>query len=148
MELLGPFLRLRRAVAAEAVAVARERATPDEVAELEALAAELATAQGAALAEGNLRFARRVVELADNLPMLLLFNTVASTLRARPDILEATLADVAGVRASFAAVAQLIDAHRALPPGVDARTLVRAALEAVDAAALARIEATPPSEEA
>ena len=51
MELLDPFLRLRRAVAAEAVAAARERATPADVAELEALASALATADGPALAE-------------------------------------------------------------------------------------------------
>jgi len=139
MELLGPFLQLRRAVAAEAVAAACVRVTASELDTLQALADELAAARGEALMEGNLQFARQVVQLADNLPMLLLFNTVAAVVRARPEILAATLADERGVQASFGAVVALLRAGDA----DQARTVVRTVLEQLDAAALARLEEEP-----
>ncbi|MEZ4319329.1 MAG: GntR family transcriptional regulator [Myxococcota bacterium] len=137
LDLLAPFLQLRRALAAEALAEASVRATDAELDTLDALAGTLATADGQALRDGNIEFSRRIVELAGNLPMLLLFNTVTRVYRSRPDIAEAMLVDPAAVRASFAAIVQLL---RLRDPEA-ARRAVRAVLEALDAATLRSLEA-------
>lgn len=135
--LLEPFLQLRRAVAAEALAAACVRATPADVDRLTEMAASLAEeTDRSALIEGNLRFTQAVLRIADNLPMTLLFNTVAAVYRARPEVAEAMLASEAGVRASFMATVELIrrgDAEAA-------RSAVRRTLEALDAATLAAME--------
>jgi DNA-binding FadR family transcriptional regulator len=128
---LDGFLALRRAVAAEAVAAACARATEADLDALEARARALEQAPDAErLAEGNLAFSEAVVLLADNLPLRLLFNTVAGALRARPELRAAVLEDSAAVRASFSAVVALL---RGRDPG-RARALVHQVLEALDAA--------------
>ncbi|MCB9673740.1 MAG: FadR family transcriptional regulator [Alphaproteobacteria bacterium] len=137
IELLAPFLQLRRALASEAVAEACRRASDADLDALDALAAELSTAHGVALREGNLEFSRRVVELAGNLPMLLLFNTVTRVYRSRADVAEAMLVDRDAVRASFPAIVELI---RRRDPAF-ARDTVRTVLEALDAATIATLEA-------
>lgn len=135
--LLGPFLQLRRALASEAVAEACRRATDADLADLSARAQELAVVDRAALVDGNLAFARQVARISGNLLMILLFNTVARAVRARPAIAEAMLFHEAGVRASFAAIVALIAAR---DPDA-AREHVRRALEALDAATLSALEA-------
>jgi len=136
--LLGPILALRRAVAAEAVASAIERASDADLDRLQALADELqATQDLAALAEGNLAFAREMIRLTGNVPLELLFNTVARVYRSDPALSRALLADDRAVRHSFALIVALIrtrDADRA-------RDAVRRVLEAIDVATLARLEA-------
>jgi DNA-binding FadR family transcriptional regulator len=140
LSLLGPFLQLRRALAAEALAEATRRATQDDLAGLEDLARSLQEADGDALIDGNLRFSAHIIGLADNLPMRLLFNTVARVYRSRPEIQTAMLADPAGVRASFLAIVALMRAGDADA----ARETVRVVLEALDQATLATL--VPPSE--
>lgn len=136
-DLLGPFLQLRRALASEAVAEACRRATDDELADLTERAARLAIADRSELVAGNLAFARQVAVISGNLPMILLFNTVARAYRARPEIAAAMLVHEAGVRASFAAIVALIAAR---DPDA-ARERVRRALEVLDAATLSALEA-------
>ncbi len=137
LDLLGPFLALRRAVAAEAVATACERATDAELDALEATAHALAEERDpAALAEGNLEFGRTVLRLAGNLPAELLFNTVAALYRSRPELARLLLADADAIRASFPAVVALL---RARDPR-RAREVVRQVLAAIDAATLTRLE--------
>lgn len=131
-ELLAPFLELRRALAAEAVASCCTRATDAELDALEVLADRLQCGPRAELIEGNIRFAEQVVRLAGNLPLRLLFNTVARILRSRPELGDALLRDEAAVRASYRTIVALL---RGRDP-VWARDLVRRALEDLDRAAL------------
>lgn len=128
LDLLAPFLELRRAVAAEATAAACRNATDAELDTLEVLATTLAQCPRDELVEGNLQFAREVIRLARNLPMGLLFNTVARVYRARPDAIEAMLRNEAGVRASFSAIVALL---RTRDPDL-ARRSVRQVLEHLD----------------
>ena len=137
LELLKPMLQLRRAVAVEAAASACVLATDAELDALQAHAEALAAETDLdALAEGNLAFGRDVLRLARNLPMELLFNTVAQIYRARPELSRAMLADAPLVRASFPLIVDLL---RTRDPD-HVRPTVRAALEAVDAATLAKLE--------
>lgn len=138
LALLRPILQLRRAVAVEAVATACERATADDLDRLRALADALGDeTDPEALAEGNLVFGRTLIQITDNLPLELLFNTVAQVYRARPDLSGALLDDADAVRASFGLIADLV--ARGDPD--TARTVVRQALEAIDAATLDAMEA-------
>jgi len=137
LALMRPILQLRRAIAAEAVAVACIQATDEDITRLSALAKELTrTGDPERLAEGNLDFTRAVIRLADNLPLELLFNTVARVYRARPELSAAMQADPDALRASFELIVELI---RSRQPE-QARTLVRSALEAIDALTLAALE--------
>lgn len=137
LRLLEPFLRLRRVLAAEALAGAIERITPEALEALEAQATELSrTTDPEALMAGNLAFSRRVVQLADNLPMTLLFNTVAEVVGQRPEIRALMLSDPAAVRASFPAIVALI---RGGDPGL-AREAVSTLLAAIDRASLSALE--------
>jgi GntR family transcriptional repressor for pyruvate dehydrogenase complex len=135
--LLRPFLELRRALGAEAVALACERATDGDLDALDAIAARLANERDPdALAAGNLDFARRVVQLADNLPMELLFNTVARVYAARPELRADLMTEPDAVRASFPAIAALL---RTRDPA-SARARVREVLAAIDTITLSRLE--------
>ncbi len=128
-ELLAPFLALRRAVAAEAVALAATRATDAELDALEALAVELANEDDPArLAEGNLAFSRQVVRLSGNVPMTLLLNTVTRVARARPELHEVLAGDVPQVQRSVGGIVALL---RSRDPAA-ARVAVRALLYAVE----------------
>ncbi len=138
--LIAPFLALRRAVACEAVALATERATDAEIDDLDAAAQALAEEDDLAVLEaGNLAFAHWVVALAGNLPMTLLFNTVARVYAAQPDLAGLLDGDRPGVRASFGAIVTLL---RQRDPDA-ARQAVRLMLEALDAQVVARSEGTP-----
>lgn len=137
--LLGPILALRRAVASEAVAAAVERASDADLDRLQALADALSATQDLqALAEGNLDFARQMIRLAGNVPLELLFNTVARVYRSDPGLSAAMLADDRAVRASFHAIVALVRTRDA----GGARDTVRRVLEAIDAVTLARLEAS------
>ncbi len=137
LALLGPLLQLRRAVAVEAVATAIARATDADLDALQALADTLAAERDPArLAEGNLAFGRAVIRLSDNLPLELLFNTVARVYRADARAAGALLADPDAVRASFPAIVALIRRRDADL----ARAVVRDLLTALDAETLARLE--------
>jgi len=136
LRLLSPFLQLRRALAAEAVAAASIQASDADLDELQVLADRLATADLEALRHGNLVFSRRVIELADNLPMLLLFNTVTRVYQSRPEIAAAMLVHPDGIRASFGAIVSLLRQRR---PNL-ARDTVRQILETLDEATVRSLE--------
>lgn len=130
------FLELRRAIAAEAVAMASVRARPKDVDALEALAELQATeVDRAAFVARDLEFARALLRIADNLAMELLLNTTERVYRARPEIADALHHDLNAVRASYFAVVALI---RGGDPEVARRT-VREALVAIDDKALVRL---------
>lgn len=130
-ELFPSFLELRRAIASEATAAAAVRASDAELDALEAFATELMSAEGEALLEGNLGFSRRVVELAANVPMLLLLNTVEQV--SRQELAGLIQANPQAVRASFAVIVQLL---RTRDPDT-VRAGVRRLLSAIDEGALA-----------
>jgi len=137
VDLLAPFLAIRRAVAAEAVATACQTATDREIHSLDALAQQLATEPDLeALAIGNLEFSRTVLRLARNLPAELLFNTVAAVYEASPGLRQVLLADAPAVRMSFSAIVALL---RGRDPN-HARAVVQQVLAALDQASLDRLE--------
>lgn len=140
MDLLGPFLAVRRAVAAEALATACRTATDAEIDALQVFAEQLSVESDAsALADGNLEFSRRVLRLAGNLPAELLFNTVASLYETRDDLRSVLLSEPDAVRASFPAIVALL---RARDPE-RARAVVQQVLAAIDQATLERLESKP-----
>lgn len=136
IKILVSFLEMRRAMAAEAVALACQRASPPDLGRLRALAALQATETDLdRFIRRDLEFGRGVLRLADNLPMELLLNSVARLYLDHPEISAALLHDQTAIRASYLATIELI-AHG--DPEL-ARTTVRQALEQIDQAALARL---------
>jgi DNA-binding FadR family transcriptional regulator len=134
--ILAAFLELRRAVAAEAVALAAARIRPSELAALDALAEAQATENDpTAFARRDLAFGRAVLEAARNVPMLLLLNTVERVFDEQPELFAALHADRQAVRASYPLIVGLLRSG----DGPAAAQLVRSALEAIDALALERL---------
>ena len=136
LELVRAFLELRRAIAAEAVALASVRMSNVHLEGLEALVlAQRAEKNDAAYAERDLEFSRAVLVGADNFAMLLLLNTLETVYRAQPALAHALHSDRAASLAGYEAVILLIRAHEP----ARARDLLRTALELADAAALERL---------
>jgi DNA-binding FadR family transcriptional regulator len=141
-EVLRSFLELRRAVAAEAVALACERASDEAIDRLARLAAAQAEeGDDARYRERDLAFARAVLEASESFASLLLFNALAPVYAAHPRLSEALLADRERSLAGYAVTVALLRAR----DGARAREAVRAALEAADRAALAALTATSKS---
>ncbi len=132
-DVVRSFLELRRAVAAEAVALACERASDEAVDALERLAAEQAAeTDDARYARRDVEFARAVLEASQSFAALLLFNALAPVYAAHPELQRALVGDRQRSLAGYAATVALLRARDA----AQARTLVRETLEQVDAAAL------------
>lgn len=138
-DLLGPFLAVRRAVAAECLAQACVLATDSEIHALDTLAQRLAVETDLeVLALGNLEFARVVLRLARNLPAELMFNTVAAVYACHPKLRQILLSNPDAVRASFPAIVQWL---RMRQPEA-ARHAVNAVLQAMDDETMSQMEAT------
>lgn len=136
--LVASFLELRRALATEALALACVRATDAQLDALEALAgAQRAARDPQRFAAGDLAFGRAVLVAAGSVAFELLLNSVEKAWHAAPWLHAALHEDRDAVVASYDAVIALL---RARDPDT-ARALVRPALEAIDAAALARLAA-------
>jgi DNA-binding FadR family transcriptional regulator len=137
-ELMRSFLELRRAVAAEALALACERATEADVDAIAALVeAQRGEADPEAYVRRDLAISRAVLEAARSPAMLLLLNAIEPVYLAQPDVAAALVADRA---ASIAGYDVALAALRARATDA-ARTTLRAALEAADAEAVARVRA-------
>lgn len=123
------FFELRRAIAAEAVALAAQRARPEQLAELRRLA-ELQRRERDldAFVERDLEFVRALLQAADSLAMELFTNTAERVYRAHPEVAKSMAADLEAVRDSYAATVELMTS--ADPESI--RVLVRKALETVD----------------
>ncbi len=135
-QVLRSFLELRRAVAAEAIALACTRATDAHLAELERLAA----AQASELDEAryiarDVAFARQVLVASESFAALLLFNSLAPIYEAQPVLARALIADRERSLTGYTMTLALLHAR---DPAA-ARALVPAALEAADEAALATL---------
>jgi GntR family transcriptional repressor for pyruvate dehydrogenase complex len=129
-ELLAAILEVRRVLAAEAVALAARRATPEDIAGLRAIAeAQRANLNDpVAMARGDVAFQRAVLRAAGNVGFELILNTFARFPDEHPDLV-AQLYDVpARTLEHYPLVIALIEAR----DDKAARELVRDALEAVD----------------
>lgn len=134
--LIAEFLELRRTVGAEAVALAAARATEEQIARLSALA-ELQQKERSAtkFRARDLEFGRTILEMANNLPMRLMLNTVEQVYLDHPTIAAALHADREAVRRSYVGVVALVAAG---DPAM-ARTAVIAALEQIDRSAIEKL---------
>lgn len=140
--LLGAFLELRRAVAVEAIALACERATAEQLAELEQLAEQQEQEHDrAAFIDRDFLFARSVLRAAVNLPMELLFNTVLAFYRQHPDLADVMFGDLDIVRPTYRATVELLRSGDAQT----AREAVRATAELIDAGRLAQVASAAPT---
>jgi len=135
-EVLRSVLELRRAIAAEAVALACERADDAAIDELARLAAEQAVERDEArYRERDLAFARALLTASESFASLLLFNALVPVYAAHPRLAEALLADRERSLAGYAVTLSLL---RARNPD-RARRAIREALEESDRAALAAL---------
>ncbi|MEW5741843.1 MAG: GntR family transcriptional regulator [Myxococcota bacterium] len=139
-EVVRSFLELRRAVAAEAVALACERASAAAIDALEALAeAQARETDEEAYARRDVEFAREVLRASESFATLLVFNALVPVYEAHPELARALIRDRARSLAGYAATVALLRARDA----DNARVLVRQALEAVDAEVLAQFAPVP-----
>ena len=130
------LLELRRGIAAEAVALACERADDAQLTALQELAEAQATeTDRAAFINRDVVFTRRIARAADNLPMELLYNEILCSSRRRPEIDALRFEELALVSPTYQWTVELI---RAGDPAA-ARIAMQQMLEAVDAAALERL---------
>lgn len=135
-DLLASILEVRRVLAAEAVALAAERHTPEDIAHLEAAAVEQNDNLGdpVALARGDILFQRAVVRAAHNVGLELILNTFARFPDEHPALVGALYDDPARTVSAYPLIIALVQAGKA----DEARILVRQALAAADAALLER----------
>jgi DNA-binding FadR family transcriptional regulator len=136
--LFRAFLEVRRALAAEVVALAAERMALPALEALRALVeAQRGETDPAAWLERDLAVTRAVLSGADNFALVLLLNSVEAVWRAHPELAAALGADRTLAMAGYDVVVAAIASRDA----ASARERVRAALEALDAVGLARFAA-------
>jgi DNA-binding FadR family transcriptional regulator len=130
LALLGDLLELRRVLAVEAVGLAAERATPDEIAALwahldaQADAVDHPTRWTAA----DLAFARRVARATHNTAVLLVANTIVRMLEHQPGVELAFMADPRATLLCYRRLVRLIESR----DGERARRLTRRLLQRLD----------------
>lgn len=136
LELLTSMLEIRRILAAEAVALAAVRHTPEDIATLRALAEEQKrrTLDPKAFAEGDLAFQRALTRAARNVGFELILNSFARFPEEQPELV-ATLYDHREDSLGF--YEAVIDLVRS-GDGRGARTAMQMALAAIDDAWLKR----------
>ncbi len=141
LDVVRDMLEVRRMAAAEAVALACERATAEDLAALTRIAADQTQVMDdpAAFHAGDLAFARAVLAAGRNMALQLLLNTIERFYDARPEIGRAMLADPSVTLSSYYATIALLEQRS---PAA-ARDAVRQTLEQLDAVALGRLEGTP-----
>ena len=135
-EEMRELLALRRALAAEAVALACIHAEPEHLDVLNQLMQRQRHEEDPlAFFEGELRFTRALVEAAGSLPLQLLFNSMERIFRTHPGPIRAMLRDRPAARASYAALLALVRSGRSDL----ARRAVLQVLTEEDQAALAEL---------
>ncbi len=135
-EVVRSFLELRRAVAADAVALACERASDERIDALEEMAAAQASeTDPLRYGERDLAFARAVLVASESFAALLVFNALIPVYAAQPRLAQALVSDKERSLMGYQVTVALLRAR----DGAAARTVVREALEHVDAAALASL---------
>lgn len=133
-DMLASILEVRRVLAAEAVALAVERHTDDDVAAMEAAAAAQQANVGdpLALARGDVVFQRAVIRAAKNVGLELILNTFARLPEEHPQLVAALYDDPERTLSAYPIIIQLVRSGN----GDAARSLVRQALAAADATLL------------
>ncbi len=131
-DLVRSALEIRRIIAAEAVALAAERHTEDDLDAIAACGQELGEhmEDPVAFARADLAFMRAVCKAARNVGLELFLNTFARWPDEHPELVGVLYDDRTATAAMVPAVVDLIRAR----DGSSARALVRAALEASDQA--------------
>lgn len=135
-ELVRSALEVRRTLAAEAIALAAERHTDDDIDAIATCAQVLQehVDDPLAYARADLAFMRAVCRAARNVGLELLLNTFARWPDETPKFVEALYDDRASAVSVYPVVIDLIKSRDA----ETARTLARRALEAIDNAWFAR----------
>lgn len=142
LSLLGDLLELRRVLAVEAVGLAAERATPDEVASLRAHL----DGQGECVDDparwiaADLTFARRVARATQNTAVVLVTNTIVRMMERQPGIELAFMADPRATLLCYRRLVAIIEAR----DGERARRLTRRLLERLDRRVLAALSTLAP----
>ena len=135
-DVVRSFLELRRSVAADAIALACERATPKDLEALSQMAEQQAQETDLKrYAARDIAFARAVLVASQSFVALLVFNALEPVYAAHPQLAQALLSDRERSLAGYFLTVELLRAK----DGAAARTLVREALEHVDAAAMAAL---------
>ncbi|MFO0605876.1 MAG: FCD domain-containing protein [Polyangiales bacterium] len=142
LSLLGDLLELRRVLAVEAVGLAAERATPDEVASLRAhLDAQAECVDDPARwIAADLTFARRVARATQNTAVVLVTNTIVRMMERQPGIELAFMADPRATLLCYRRLVTIIEAR----DGERARRLTRRLLERLDRRVLAALSTLAP----
>lgn len=135
-DMLASILEVRRVLAAEAVALAVERHTADDLAAMEAAAADQQKNLGdpLALARGDVIFQRAIIRAAKNVGLELILNTFARLPEEHPQLVAALYDDPERTVSAYPIIIELVRSGR---PD-EARMLVRQALAAADATLLER----------
>jgi GntR family transcriptional repressor for pyruvate dehydrogenase complex len=130
-ELVRSSLEIRRILAAEAVALAAERHTPEDIDAIATCAQVLRehVDDPVAFARVDLAFMRAVCKAARNVGLELLLNTFARWPDEHPQLVAALYDDCASAVALYPAVIDIIKSR----DGEAARTVARRALEQLDA---------------
>ena len=139
IQIVRDMLELLRIVATEAVALACERASAEQLAQLSRIAARQveAVSDPVAFQEGDIEFVRAVLQASGNMILELLFNTVEGFYRSRPEIRRILLSDPQTTIARYFAIIALISSREA----EQARVFMRQSIETMNASALQKLEA-------
>ena len=131
VELLVSLLEMRRMLASEAVALAAERHTEEDLDAMRALADEQSTRVGdpLAFARGDVAFVRAIARAARNVGLELVLNTFSRFADEQPALVEKLYDNREEATAYYEVVISLVAAG----DGDAARTQVRVALELLDA---------------
>jgi GntR family transcriptional repressor for pyruvate dehydrogenase complex len=115
LDLFSSLMELRRAVAVEAVGLATERASADELADLREHVRQLGklTTDAHAFMEKDLAFARKIVRATKNLAFELLFNSVVRTVEGHPGIELAFFANAAATTLVYGRLLDRMEARDA-----------------------------------
>lgn len=139
VDVLGDLLELRRAVAVEAVGLAAERASDDQIRAMRehvAMQAELLD-QPRAFMIADLGFARLVVRSTHNLAFELIFNTVARTAESNAALELAFFANAPQTLRVYARLLDIVERRKA----ERARRATAALLDRLDRTTLSRVAA-------
>jgi GntR family transcriptional repressor for pyruvate dehydrogenase complex len=131
VELLVSLLEMRRMLASEAVALAAERHTDEDLDAMRTLADEQSTRVGdpLAFARGDVAFVRAIARAARNVGLELVLNTFSRFADEQPALVEKLYDNREEATAYYEVVISLVAAG----DGDIARTQVRIALELLDA---------------
>jgi DNA-binding FadR family transcriptional regulator len=137
--LLRDLLEVRRVLAVEAIALAAQRCTEDDLADLRdhVTRQALLVHHPAGYIAADLALARRLARATGNTALVLLANTVTGMLERQPAMEVAFLVDAAGTLRFYRRVLQLLGSR----DGERARRLAARLIARVDRSLLARISA-------